>query len=106
MPLRSKSLDNRIRDRLATLLALRAKTMCMTINTPSISFLLHKRRARIKRITALRAEKVSSVPLGTTRHDDFALDRRLARLAARREHLVEVEMAEETLRLISAVLVL
>jgi hypothetical protein len=38
------------------------------------------------------------VPLGAARDDDFALDGRLARLAARGEELVEVERAEEALR--------
>jgi hypothetical protein len=106
MPLRSKRLDNCVRNRLAALLALGAKAMRMTIHTPSISLLLHERRARIKRISALRTEKVSGMPLSTTRHNNFAFDGRLARFAAWREHFVEVEMAEEALRLIGAIFVL
>jgi hypothetical protein len=106
MPLRPKRLDNRIRDWLATLLALCTVSMSMAIDTPRVSVLLHKRRCGIKRITTLGAEKVSSMPLCTTRNNDFALDGRLARLASRREHFVEIEVAEEALRFICAVFVL
>jgi hypothetical protein len=103
MPLCPKSLDNRIRDWLSTFLALCAITMCMAIDTPSITVLLHEWSARVKRITALRAEEVSRMPLSTTCHNDLTFNGCLARLAAGREHLVEVEMTEETLRLISAI---
>lgn len=105
MPLGPQCLDHRIRNGLATLLALGTVPMRMAIHTPSIPILLDERRARIKRITALRTEKVPSMPLRATRNNDFALNGRLARLAARREHFVEVEVAEETLRLVGAVLV-
>jgi hypothetical protein len=80
--------------------------MRVAIDTPSISILLHKRSARVEWIAALRAEEVSSVPLSTARHNHLTFNRCLARLASRREHLVEVEMAEEALRLICAVFVL
>lgn len=43
------------------------------------------------------------MPLRTTRNNNFPLDRRLAALAARREQLVEVEVAEEALGLVEAV---
>lgn len=77
----------------------------MTIHTPRIPFLLHKRRARIKRIAALGAEKVASVPLGATRNNHLALNRRLTALAAGRKELVEVEVAVEAEGFVGAVLV-
>lgn len=95
MPLRPERLNNRIRNRLPTLPALRTIPISMAVNAPSIPLLLHKRRATIKRITALRAEEMTNVPLGTTRNHDLALDRRLAAFAARGEHLVEIKMAVE-----------
>jgi hypothetical protein len=83
MPLGSKGFDNRVRDRLSTLLALRAIPMCVTVDTPSISILLYKRSARVEWITTLRAEEVPSVPLSTARHNDFTFDWCFARLATR-----------------------
>jgi hypothetical protein len=103
MPLSPKRLDNRIRNGLAALLALCTVPMSMAIDAPRIPILLHKRRSGIKWITAL---KVSSMPFCTTRNNDFTLDGRLARLASRREHFVEIEMAEEALRFICTVFVL
>jgi hypothetical protein len=106
MPLCSQRLDNCIGNRLTALFALGAITMSVTIDTPSIPILLHKRRARIKWITTLSTEKMSSMPLSTTCDNDFTLNRCLARLAARRKHLVEVEMAEEALSLVRTVFML
>ena len=106
MPLRTKRLNNRIRDRLPTLLAFRAIPMSMTVYTPSIPILLHKRRCGIEWVTALRAEKVSGVPFSATGHNDLTFNWRFAGLATWREHLVKVEMAEEALGLIGAVLML
>jgi hypothetical protein len=83
MPLGSKGFDHRIRDRLSTLLALRTIPVCVAVDAPSISILLHEWSAGVEWITALRAEEMSSVPLSAARHNDFALDRRLARLATR-----------------------
>lgn len=78
----------------------------MAPHTPGIALLLHKRRRAIKRITALRTEEVSNVPLCSTRNHHLALNRRLARFTAGREKLVEVEMAEEPQRLVEPVFVL
>lgn len=69
--------------------------MCMAIHTPRIPILLYKRRGRIERVTALGTEEVPGVPFCTTRNNDLALNGRLAALAARREELVEVEVAVE-----------
>jgi hypothetical protein len=46
------------------------------------------------------------MPLGTTCNNDLTLNRCLARLAARRKHLVEVEMAEEALSLVGTIFML
>lgn len=80
--------------------------MRMTPNTPRIPFLLHKRRARIERIATLGAKEMSDMPLGAARHHHLALDGRLATLAPRAEHLVEVEVAVEAQRLVVAVVCL
>jgi hypothetical protein len=104
MPLRPQSLDNRIRNRLATLPALRAEAIRMTPDTPRIPLLLDKRCRRVKRITTLRTEEVADVPLSAARDDDLALDGRLAALAAGREELVEVEVAVEAQAFVDAVL--
>jgi hypothetical protein len=106
MPLGPESLDHGVRNRLAALLALGTVPVSMAIHTPRIPILFHKRCARIERIATLRAEKVAGVPLRTTGDDDLAFDGRFAALAARREHLMEVEMAEEALGFVGAVLVL
>jgi len=95
VPLRPQRLDHGINNGFATALALCAKAVRVAIHTPRVAFLLHKRRARIKRVAALRAEKVAGVPLGAARDNDFALNRCLAALAARRKELVEVEVAVE-----------
>lgn len=105
MPLRPQRLNHRIRNRLPTLLTLGTIPMRMTIHTPRIPILFHKRRARIKRIATLRAEKVSCMPLGAARDNDFAFNGRLARFAPRREEFVEVEVAEEALGFVGAVFV-
>jgi hypothetical protein len=75
----------------------------MAPNTPRIPIFLDKRRRTIKRIATLGAEKVSSMPLGTTRDDDFAFDGRLARFTAGREEFVKVEVAVEARRLVHAI---
>ena len=106
MPLRTKRLDNRIRDRLPTFLALRAIPMSVTVHTPSIPILLHKRRCGIEWVTALRAEEVSGVPFSATGHNDLTFNWRFAGLATWREHLVKVEMAEEALGLIGTIFML
>jgi hypothetical protein len=80
--------------------------MGVTVHTPSITILLHKWCRGIERIAALRAEKVSSMPFGSASYYDLTFDRCLARLAAGREHLVEVEMAEEALRFVGTILML
>lgn len=104
MPLSIQRLHNHIRHRLAAALALGTEAMRMAVYTPRIPLLLHKGRRRVKRVAALRAEKVTGMPFCAARDDDFALDGRLARLAAWREELVEVEVAEESLAFICAVL--
>lgn len=103
MPLRSKGLHYRIRNRLSALLTFRAVSMRMTIHAPRVSVFLHKWCAGVEWIATLRAKEVPSMPLGSTGYYHFSLDRRLARLATRREHLVKVKVAEEALRLVCAV---
>jgi hypothetical protein len=95
MPLAPQRLNHHIRHRLAALTALGAVAISMTIAAPCVPILLDERRASIERITTLRAKEVSSMPLSTARNNDLAFDRRLARFAARAEHLVEVEGAVE-----------
>jgi hypothetical protein len=103
MPLRSQRLDNRIRHRLLAFLALGTIPVRMTVDTPRIPIFFDKRRAGVKWITTLRTEEVPGMPFCTARYDDFTLDGRLARLATWREHLMKVEMAEETLGFIRAI---
>jgi len=105
MPLRPKRLDNRIGNRFPTALALGTVPMRMTVNTPSIPILLHKRCGAIKRIAALRAEKVTGVPFGTASDNDFAFNGRLAALASGREELVEIKVTVETCGFVGAVVV-
>ena len=95
MPLAPQRLYHHIRHRLPTLTALGTVPVGVAIATPRITILLNERRARIEWIAALRTEEVPGVPLGATSNNDFAFDRRLARLAARAEHLVEVQRAVE-----------
>lgn len=106
MPLRAQRLHHRIRNRLTTALALGTEPIRMAIDTPRIPLLLDKRHIRIERITALRAEKVARVPLGATGDDYLALNRGSAALAPWAKALVEVQVAVEPRRLVSAVLVL
>jgi hypothetical protein len=75
----------------------------MTVYAPSIPILLYKRRRRIKRVTALRAEEMAHVPLGAACHDDFPLYGRLAALASRAKQLMEVQMTKEPWALIMAI---
>jgi hypothetical protein len=95
MPLAAQRLDNNIRHRLPALPTLGAVAVRVAVAAPRIPILLHKRRASIEGITALRAEEVAGVPLGATSHDDLAFDGGLARLAARAEHFVEIQRAVE-----------
>ena len=106
MPLAPQRLDNRVRDGLATALALCAVPVGVAIDTPRIPVLFDKRRRRVKRIAALGAEKVSRVPLCAARDHDLALDGRLAGFAPRGEALVKVQVAVEARGLVGAVLVL
>lgn len=106
MPLRAQCLHHRIRNRLAAALTLRTKPIRVAVDTPRVPLLLDKRHIRIKRITALRAEKVAGVPLGATRDDNLALDGGSTTLAAWAKALVEVQVAVEPRRLVGAVLVL
>lgn len=106
MPLGTQGLDDRISDRLATALALGRVAVRMAIDTPCVPVLLDERRARIERVAALRAEEMSRVPLGAARYNDLPFDGRLARLAARREALVEIQMAVEPRTLVRTVLLL
>lgn len=103
MPLRAQRLDHRIHNRLPALPALGRVPIRMAPNAPRIPIFLNKRRRRIKRVAALRAEKVSDVPLRAACDNNLALDGRLAALAARREQLVEVKVAEEALGFVEAV---
>jgi hypothetical protein len=106
MPLCPESLDNRIRNRLPTTLALCAVPMRVTIHTPCVSIFFDKRRRTIKRITALCAEKVAGVPLGTTCYNDLAFNGRLAALASWREKLVEIKVTIEPWGFIRTVIML
>jgi hypothetical protein len=103
MPLGPKRLDHRVRDGLATTLALGAIPVGVATHAPRVALLLDERGRRIKGVAALCAEKVACVPLGATRDNDLALDGRLARFAAGGEELVEVERTEEALRRVDAV---
>lgn len=98
MPLTPQRLNHNICHRLAALAALRTVPVSMAVATPCIAIFLDERRASIERIATLRAEKVPSVPLSATSNDNLALDRSLARFAARAEHFVEVERAVEAER--------
>lgn len=95
MPIPPKRLQHRLRHRLPAAPTLATIPMGMTPHTPRIPLLLHKRRLRIKRIAALRAEEMPRVPLRPASDDDLALDRRLAALAPRAEQLVEIQVAVE-----------
>lgn len=95
MPLGTQRLDHGIRHRLPTAFALCTVAMGMAVDAPCVPILLYKRRARIKRIAALGAEKVACVPFSATGDDDFAFNRRLAALAARGEEFVEIKVAVE-----------
>lgn len=74
MPLRSKRLDDRVRDRLPTFLTLGAVSMRMAIHAPRVPILLHERSRGIERVTTLSAEEVSGMPLGAASYDDLALN--------------------------------
>jgi hypothetical protein len=78
----------------------------VAVDTPRIPLLLHKRHVGIKRITALRAEKVARVPLRATRNDNLALDGRRTAFTARTKALVKVQVAVEPWRLVGTILVL
>lgn len=95
MPLASQSLDHNIRHRLPTLATLGTVAISVAVATPRVPILLDKRRTSVKRITTLRAEKVTSMPFRAARNNDLAFDRRLARFAAWAEHFVEIEGAVE-----------
>jgi hypothetical protein len=95
MPLAPQSLDHHIRHRLSTLTTLGTVPIGMAVATPRVPLLLDERRTGVKGISTLCAEEVACVPFRTARDNDFPLDRRLARFAARAEHFVEVECAVE-----------
>lgn len=105
MPLRAQRFNHRIRNRFAAPFTLRAIAISMTIDAPRVPVLFDKRGGGIERVAALGAEEVASVPFSAARDHDFALDRRFARLAARGEALVEIEVAVEPRRFVDAVLV-
>lgn len=106
MPLRAQRLNDCVRDRLATALALRAVSIDVAVDAPRIPIFLHKGRATVERITALRTEEMTRMPLRTTRHHDLPLNGRLATLTPRAEALMEVQMAVESRTLIDSVLLL
>jgi hypothetical protein len=101
VPLAIQRLHHHVRDGLPTPPAFGAVPVRVAIDTPRVPVLLHKRRLRIERVAALRAEEVADVPLGAARDNDLALDGRLARLAARREELVVVQVAVEAHALVA-----
>lgn len=106
MPLRAQRLNDRVRDGLATALALRAVSIGVAVDTPRISVLFHKRCARVERITALRTEEMPRVPLRTTRHHNLPLNRGLATLTPRAKALMEVQMTIKPRTLIDPILLL
>ena len=106
MPLRPKRLDNGIGNRFSTPLTLRTVAMRMAIHAPSVSIFLHKRGCGIKRITALSAEEMTSMPFRAASDDDLAFDWRFATFATRGEELMEVEVAVEAWRFINAIIIL
>ena len=93
MPLPPQSLNHHIRNRLLAFPAFTAIPIGMATHTPRIIVLLNKRRRAIERISTLRTEEMTGVPLRAASNDHLALNGRLARFAAWREQLVEVEMA-------------
>lgn len=96
MPIPAQRLDNNlIQDQPLTTPTLSTSPLSMTPHTPREPFPLHKWRVRSKRIPTLRAEEMPRVPFRPAGNDDLALDRRAAGLTARREELVEIEMAVE-----------
>jgi len=101
VPLTPQRLEHHIRHGLPATPALGRVAIRVTADTPSIPFLFDKRRRRIERVSALRAEEMAHVPLGAARDHHLALDGRLAALAARAEELVEVEVAEEAQRFVA-----
>lgn len=103
MPLRPERLNHRIRHRLPTPLTLGTEPIGMTINTPRIPILLHKRGIMRKRIATLRTKEVTRVPLRTTRDNDLSLNRRRATLTPGTETLVEIQMAVEPRRLVGSI---
>lgn len=98
MPLSPQRLDHNIRHRFPALATLGTVAISMAVAAPRVAILLDKRRTSVERIATLRAEEVASVPFRAARNNDLAFDRRLARFAARAEHLVEVEGAVEAHR--------
>lgn len=106
MPFRAESLDNRIRDRLATALALCTISIGMTVDTPRIAILLHKRRTRIERITTLSTEEMTRMPLRATRNHDLPLNRGLTTLTPGTKTLMKVQMAVKSRTLIAPILLL
>ena len=95
MPLAPQRLHHHIRHRLPALPTLCTVPVSVAIATPRIAIFLNERRASIERIATLRAEEVPSVPFGAASNNNFTLNWRLARFAARAEHFVEVERAVE-----------
>jgi hypothetical protein len=85
MPFAPESLNNRLGDGLAALLALVGETIGVAVDAPSVSFLFHERGRGIKglervvrkastwtsglektHVSTLSTEKVTSMPLSTT----------------------------------------
>ena len=95
MPIEAQRLQHGVRHGLPATPTLRAVTIRMAAHAPRVAILFHERRLRIEGITALCAEEVPSMPLRTASDDDLAFDWGLAALAARREQLMEVQMAVE-----------
>jgi hypothetical protein len=104
MPLSAQSLNVLSNDSYTAFPALgRAslRTLCLAVDAPRVSVLLDMGHTLAKRITALGAEEVTVVPVSPESDDVLTKNRGLAVLAARREQLVPVEMAEESQTLIS-----
>lgn len=96
MPLAAQSLHHNIGHRLPALAAFGTVSIGMTVAAPRIPVLLNKWRTCVERIATLCAEEVAGMPFSAASNDDLAFDGRLARFAARAEHLVEVEGTVET----------
>lgn len=86
---------NVLKDRLLAAQASRRGAPRMTLKAPRKPVLFHKRSVRIEGITAFGTEKMTNMPLGPARNDNFAFNRGLTALAPGAELLMEIQMTIE-----------